>query len=238
MAVLADLLVAPFFRTTLTASIAIGADRCYVSDVSGLPVPTGNKFFYLTVVSSGNQAETVRINSVNPSTGELILLAGENFTSGWAVGDRAELWFTAEAFEDIQAAIEALGGGQVFTPDEVTVENVGGVLQVKAATGEVNGIDQSHIQDNAIYHNHMTDNSVGTAEIRSGAVTTVKVGDLQITDAKLASGIDAAKIASLLGSKLPVDTIPQITFAQIDYDVGTPRGGQDGDIFIEWEDYV
>jgi hypothetical protein len=194
-------MVDQFFRTTVTASIAPGATTITVADASGFPVPTGNKYFYLTLVNENDTAEVVKIANVTGLT--LTLWAGDAVQTGFA-------------FVDMQNYILSLnpGAGGGYEPDNVSIG--------------LNGLNELEIE--AL--------GVTTAKIANEAVTATQILNNTITNIKLATGIDAAKIASLASSKLPVDTIPQITFAQIDYDTGTPSGGSDGDIYIEWEDYV
>lgn len=219
MAEINDLLVAPFFRTTVTITAAKSQAFITVADSSGFPVPTGAKYFYLTtVVGDAAKVYTVVGNDMGSNTLEVSEVLQETIL----VGARAEHWFTAEAFEDIQSAIDGLGGSVVIPPDGITI--LGG------ASLKVGLIDGTYLElNNTIQAEHLADGSVREAAL----------GPLAVTNNKVATGINANKIASLSNSKLPVDTIPEITFAQIDYTVGgDPSGGAPGDIFIEWEDYV
>jgi len=231
MAEINDLLVAQFFRTTVAITAPIGQALIVVADSSGFPVPTGNGYFYLTIVV-GDVANVYTI--VGNDTGSNTLEVSEILQETISVGSRAEHWFTAQAFGDIQAFLEAIDTAIVIPPDGNTIVNTGGTLSVGLIDGTYLNLNKS------ILAGHLADESV----------TADALGLLAVSNIHVNSGIDANKIATLGesvpgagdGSKLPLGTIPQITFAQIDYDTftppGSPEGGNPGDIFIEWEDFV
>lgn len=229
MAEINDLLVDQFFSTTLSQSIdPLQNQIIYVEDASGFPAPTlgSGKYFYLTLVD-GDRAEIVKIGGV--VSNELTVFGGEAVVSGFNhLTARAEHWFTAQAFVDIQNAIFGLGGTVVIPPDGSTITG-GAELSVALADGPGKGIITNHLNDAIVTEPKLVNNAVSTRTIQA----------LAVLNEHLATGINANKIASISSSKLPVDTIPKITFAQIDYTVGTPIGGGDpGDIFIEWEEHV
>jgi hypothetical protein len=216
-----DLLVENFYRTELTATVAVGDNTVSVVNASGFPAPSAGTYFYLTLINELGTKEIVKIGGVSGNT--LTLFGTDTVANTYLyTNSRAEHWFTAEAFRDIQAAIDGLGGEVVTPPDGTTI--VGG------ATLSVGVIQAANIAADQINNTHLADNSVAREQIQAGEVVNLHIDNT--------AGIDASKIRSFLASKLPLDTIPQITFSQIDYDVGVPSGGADGDIFIEWEDYT
>jgi hypothetical protein len=244
MATILDLKVAQFFRTTLTTSISAGTGttEIQVASVDGFPLPTGSEYFYLTLVD-GDTAETVKIESVNPGTNTLTTFAGDVVELGFEKGvTRAELWFTAEAFDDIQQAIEAIdgGGGGGIPPDENSITNDGGVLKVKPWGGDpLAGIQSTHIQDAAIGNLKIAANAVHEIQIQNAAVTNQKIA--AVDAGKITTG-DIARLRMTSGTGLGRSSVSTtsaaLSFLHIAYSVvgGAPTGGVDGDIAIEWED--
>ena len=226
MATILDLLVAQFFRTTLTTSISAGTGttEIQVASVDGFPLPTGSEYFYLTLVD-GDTAETVKIESVNPGTNTLTTFTGDVVELGFEKGTtRAELWFTAEAFDDIQQAIEAIdGGGGGGVPDGNSIINDGGFLKVKPWGGDpLAGIQSTHIQDAAIGNLKIAANAVHALQIQNAAVTNEKIA--AVDGGKITTGtIDPARILNL--------TYTNITYT----DGGAPSGGIDGDVHFTFK---
>jgi hypothetical protein len=220
-------MVGQFFRTTVTAQIVVGASSFSVADASGFPVPTGDKFFYLTLVNENDFAEVVRIANVTGLT--LTLVEGDGVQNGFAATTtRAELWFTADAFEDMQDYILALnaGTGGGYEPDGVTI--------IK------NGLNELEIKDGAVLGD-----GVSTAKINDGAITELKLANNSVSNIKVQSGIDAVK---LIGENRTVvqDSVERtglpntagLTLLHIAYEEvssAPTSGGSDGDIAIEWE---
>jgi hypothetical protein len=223
-------MVDQFFRTNVTSAIAVGATTINVADSSGFPTPTGNKYFYLTLVNENDVAEVVKIANVTGLT--LTLVAGDAVQNGFAATvTRAELWFTAEAFIDMQNYILSLipGGGGGYEPDEVALT--------------LNGLNELTLKDFGI-----TGEGVKTSHLGDEVVTADKILNNTITNIKLATGIDAGKITvgdfvtSMLQDALdrtnPI--LPETAALDMNHiayttTVGAPTGGSDGDIAIEWE---
>jgi hypothetical protein len=235
MADIGDLLVAQFFRTTLSASVSVNDNVVGLEDISGFPLPTGNEYFYLTLVD-GDTSEIVTIEDVNVGTKTLTLLNGTQFTKGFAASSaRAELWFTAEAFEDIQAYLLSLATSSYPGVDDSTIE-ANATLRVKLL-----GILTGHLEDGAVTNLKIFDN----------AVDRDKIGDGEVLNVALAAGIDAAKITTGLFSRTMLkaalarttpgdETTAALSFDHIRYveqnlDAGVPSGGVEGDIVIEFE---
>jgi hypothetical protein len=247
MAQIQDLLVANFFRTTLVVTITPGDTQLTVADASGFPAPNGiNEYFYLTVVDGDNNAEIVRVGSVSGTVLTLFNDAGgagqTSFTNGFsAANSRAELWLTAEAFRDVQTALEGIAGSDYPGVDEATLTAASGQLSIKDA-----GVSTAKIADDAILAQHIVDEAVRTAAIQTAAVTTAKIANGAVTDAKITS-MDAGKLTGALprdsvqGAVERTDPADSLTagldFNHIRFDVGSsPSGGSPGDIVIEWED--
>ena len=246
MAEFSNLIIEDFQRSNLTAPVSTADLTISVADASAFPVIAfgSGKHFYVTLVE-GDQIEVLEVTDRTDLQLTIAAASSQPFTSG----ARAETWFTQAAWDEMQAFILALVAGGGASPDDISIElSGGGELQIKASTtGDTGathpGVRTGHIQDEAVTVAQVADKAITSDKLAdtgtsSGAVATANIQDAAVSDVKVATGIDASKIASILSSKLPVDTVPQITFAQIDYDTGTPSGGSDGDIFIEWEDYV
>lgn len=246
MADLNNLIVDQFYRTTLRTTTDPGLTTIEVENADGFPDLAVGKFFYLTLVQ-GNVAKVFTIVGVD-KPGRVLTASEVLGTPTFSAGTgRAEHWFTAQAFQDIQEFLEDLDETvNVIPPDDITIENSGGTLSVKqitqaqmAAEGDL-GISETDL----IQKDNMGDASVGTDQLVGDGATNGCVTNLKIDPV---NGIDATKIRSYGesvpgagdGTKLPIQTIPEINFAQIDYAVGTPSSpGEEGDIWIEWEDVV
>ena len=217
MSVIGDLLVDKFFRTTLTASVEINATDFFVEDVTGFPVPTGNEYFYLTLVES-DVAQTIKIGAVDVGNKKLTAFAGDKADSRFGVSDsRAELWFTAEAFQDIQTYLTGLATSSYPGVDDSTVE-ANPTLRVKGA-----GILSAHIGLDQVNNSHLANNAVQALQIQAGAVG----------NAKLDTDLDAAKLTA---GTLPKDRVQNINFENIAYTYGgTPSGGSPGDIHFTFK---
>jgi hypothetical protein len=237
MATIGDLLVGQFFRATLTTSItaASGTTDVFVSSVEGYPTPTGNEYFYLTLVD-GDVAEVVKIGAVDVGNKKLTLFGTTTVQLGFnAQSSRAELWFTAEAFEDIQEYLTDLATSSYPGVDDSTIE-ADTTLRVKLL-----GILAGHLADGAVIRDKLFDNAVNRDKIADGEVFNVA----------LATGIDASKITTGLFSRALLktalarttpgdETTAALSFDHIRYveqslDAGVPSGGVEGDIVIEFE---
>jgi hypothetical protein len=202
MSVFGNLMVDQFFRTNVTSAIAVGATTITVADSSGFPTPVGDKFFYLTLVNENDVAEVVRIANVTGLT--LTLVAGDAVQNGFAATTtRAELWFTAEAFEDMQEYILSLnpgiGGG--YEPDEVALTLDGfNELTIKdfGITGE--GVKSSHIGDEQVIARTIKNGEVTGIKLSSNAVAELNILDGAVTTNKIFSG------AVTLGKIEPIAT--------------------------------
>jgi hypothetical protein len=219
MADFGDLLVAKFFRATLKKSVSVNDTTVELDDISGIPIPTGNQYFYLTLVE-GDKSEVVKIESVNVGTNALTLLNGTSFTKGFpASSSRAELWFTAEAFEDMQTYLTSLAQSSYPGVDNATIE-AATELKVKLL-----GILAGHLADGAVTTDKLYDNSVDRDKIKDGEVFNVA----------LATGIDAKKLANVTGTIDPA-LVANLNFSNIDYtDGGTPIGGDIGSIHFTFK---
>jgi hypothetical protein len=215
MAQIDKLHVADFYRTTLTASVAPGDESIPVADASGFPQDmAGIEFFYLTLVNELSVHEVVRINSISGNV--LSTFAGEGVQNTFsAANTRAEHWFTAEAFRDIQEFLDGLS--------LTGYPGVDGTTILETTPLEVGVVDSDNIAAGAIDAAHMSASSVATASIQTGAV-----GNLQISD------IDGGKINA--GLVLP-EFILNLTYANITYtDGGTPIDLPDGSIHFTFKD--
>jgi hypothetical protein len=215
-----DLQVAQFFRTTLTQSIVASTNtkEIFVQSVAGFPIPSGAQYFYLTLVD-GDTAEIVKIGDVDAGNKKLTTFAGDAVLGGfdWTTS-RAELWFTAEAFVDIQDYLATLGaGGEVYPGiDDISIE-AATKIRVKAL-----GILTAHIKDFNVTSDKLATNAVSTAKIQTGAV-----GNNEI------SAVDGGKITTGLISPARV---LNLTFANIHYtDGGTPIDLPDGSIHFTFK---
>lgn len=218
MAGIGDLLVDQFFRTSLTATIVAGAGttEIFVDSVSGLPVPTGNEYFYFTLVD-GDVAETVKIGAVDVGAKKLTTFGATTIQLGFAAStSRAELWFTAEAFEDIQAYLIGLATSSYPGVDDASIE-AAATLRIKLL-----GVLTGHLEDGAVTNAKLFNNAVGESKIQSGAVTNVKI-----------AAVDGGKITT---GTVPAARIQNLTFANLTYtDGGTPSGLTDGDIHFTFK---
>jgi hypothetical protein len=241
MAAFGDLLVDQFFRTTIVSAVSINATTVVVQSVAGFPAPVGPEYFYLTLVDDNDRAEVVRIVNVTGTT--LTLATGTRVQNGFSVGSRAELWFTAEAFVDMQTYILAIegggGGGGGYPPDYATID-----LTVDS---------KLKVFDEGVGTGQLADSAVTSAKILNGEVTGIKLANDSVTNLKVAGPIDGSKLSTDPAEinrdfvqNSVVRTAPTFLtqsaglnmnhIAYTEVPAGnTPSGGNDGDIAIEWE---
>jgi hypothetical protein len=225
MPTISDLKVAQFTRTTLVTGITANAQttEIFVESSANFPVPTGNEYFYVTLVD-GDTAEVVKIGANDAGSNKLTTFTGTVVANGFSsASSRVELWFTAEAFQDIQDYLTSLATASYPGVDDASIE-ANTTLRVKA-----DGILTSHIKADQITVDHIKDNAVQTAQIQDGAVT----------NAKLASNISGQKIDP--ATEIPEPSVPDLNFSNLTYTTGsgTPGAGSvEGQIYIEWEEYT
>ena len=213
-ATLENLLVSQFFRAILTDSVSEGDTEVFVDEVSGFPTMLAGQYFYLTLVADDTTAETVRIGAVDVGNKKLTLFGTSTVGGTFPATSRAELWFTAEAFKDIQDWVEGLEfTGGAPSVDNLTLEDTGTVLRVKTASdaglpaGDLFGVGETHLKNEAVSRRTIVPNAVGTLEIEN----------LKVTNGKILS-LDADK---LIGTVL-MASIPVMDFSKLDY--GTHSG--------------
>jgi hypothetical protein len=212
-AILENLVVSEFYRTTLTTDAVSGDSTVVVSDASGFPTIPVGKYFYLTLVDDSNQVLVLPIESISSNTltildngvDDPVIPIGYSFT---IANSRAEHWFTAEAFRDVQAAIEDFGASNYPGYDDVTIYLSGGLLAVKPG-----GILSTHIGDdqvvrakigpNAVGEDELADDTVTSNMLKTNAVTTLKITDESVTNAKLAPGA------------IGFDKLPQVGYQRV-----------------------
>ena len=219
-ATIGNLQVAQFFRTTTVGTVSPTAQAVTVEDVSGFPVLVPGNFFYLTLVS-GDTAEVVRIGEIVGTT--LHTFEGAQLTNGFSSGARAELWFTAEAFEDIQDFLETLSFTGETPPDGKTIYNDGGFRKVKPAGGIDEGINTEHIRDSAVTRVKIVTEAVNSDKLGlAGAEGALANG---VQNKNLEWGIDADKIAAVTDTLDPA-VVADLNMQNIDYtDGGVPVDG-------------
>ena len=247
-----NLKVENFHRSSLVESVTEGTKAITVSDNKFPTIAAGSDdYFYLSLVD-GDTLEVVKViaNSGQQLTAEANI--GSSFNANTA---RAESWLTAEAWAVIQLYISELTI-DAGNPDLDTIYTSGGDLAVRPvdADGVTHGLGGNHIKDAAIVARHLADNSVTGVKIPSSAtidanrtITADHIKDDAVTDDKIVS-MTASKLTALSSAQIstPVTrdagntTSAGLDFEQIAYTAqdpgdGTPSGGLEGQIWIEFE---
>ena len=93
--------------------------------------------------------------------------------------------------------------------DDTTLELSSGAMRLKAAGGG-NGIDTTHIKDDAINAAKIADDAVETAQIKDAAVTTAKLGPDAVDGTKIADdAIDQTHLAgTLISGHAELEALP------------------------------
>lgn len=93
--------------------------------------------------------------------------------------------------------------------DDTTLELSSGAMRLKAAGGG-NGIDTTHIKDDAINAAKIADDAVETAQIKDAAVTTAKLGPDAVDGTKIADdAIDETHLAgTLISGHAELEALP------------------------------
>ena len=135
---------------------------------------------------------------------DLGVTTGKLADKGVTTGKIADLAVTAA-----QIAPNAIGSSELAdgAVDTAAVQDLA-ITNAKLAAGitsdKITSLDGAKIQANTLTAAQIAPHAIGASELADGSVDTVAVQDLAITNAKLAAGIDGAKLidASITNAKL------------------------------------
>ncbi len=95
-----------FFSGFLSAGVSADAQQIYLYNVTGIwpDIQTNEDYCYLTLANpAGNQYEIIRVTTVNPATGAISVIRGQDDTApiAFPAGSTASLCITAQCLRDL-----------------------------------------------------------------------------------------------------------------------------------------
>lgn len=197
---------ANYIRKTLAANLAAVATSATVDSVTGLPdIATTGYYFYLVLVRlADNAMEIVKVTAVTGMVLTIVRAQGGTTALAFVIGDRAELWLTADGINDLRTEVEAYAAAlHASGPPDGMVDTdalaASAVTTAKIAAGNVTtgciatgGVEEANIKDLA----------VTTGKVAAAAITPAKISNIGANYVIIGDG--TAGVARAVGGDISV----------------------------------